>query len=439
MMFKIINVILLGFIICTNIFAQQEKFGFKISGSDDIISDVYLIHKDLVLDSICVLTGPDGKNYKTYSFEYYDDGKLKRDYNFISFPMFNNQRPYWIPGYRKYFYNERGDADSISTGYWYNYQWHDSSSYRYDYVYNAVGKILSKTVFSNGVITQIEQNSYDSANNLILNKVIDPVLQDTTDNIREYDEQNRLILRKSVKSNHPDTFYQYEYQYDSTGNINCTVTYINEGDWYTDCKYYFEFDEFGKTVNELFLDNYNPVDSTWGLSQDIPFNYNENDQILNMGGTYWCCYNSDGNPDSLVDTHIIYSGYLGGRATLVDSYGNIIKLPEHSFGYTNYYYSELITSLKGRKENEINFTLCQNYPNPFNPSTTILLELPEDGKVNLEVFDVNGRRVATLINGFRTAGRYHIDFNGSRLASGVYFYRVITPNFSAVKRMLLVK
>ncbi|MBN2424073.1 MAG: T9SS type A sorting domain-containing protein [Calditrichaceae bacterium] len=85
------------------------------------------------------------------------------------------------------------------------------------------------------------------------------------------------------------------------------------------------------------------------------------------------------------------------------------------------------------------YALEQNYPNPFNPSTTILLELPEDGKVNLEVFDVNGRRVATLINGFRTAGRYHIDFNGGHLASGVYFYRVVTPNFSAVKRMLLVK
>jgi len=439
-MFKMINVILLIFIICTNNFAQQKTFGFKISCSDDIISDVYLIHKDLVLDSAHVSTDPDGKNYKTYKFEYYNDGKLKRDYNIIPFGVLDTtqSRPIWIwiPGYQTYFYNERGDVDSISTGYWYNDQWHDSKSYRNDYVYNTIGKILSKTVISNGLITEIEQNSYDSVGNLILNKVINPVSLDTT--VREYDEQNRLKFKKSVKFGNYDNFTQYEYQYDSTGNNNCTVTDFNVDDPYPAWKYCFEFDEFGKTVNELLLSDYNPVDSTWGLSVDIPFNYNENAQILNMGDSYWCCYNTDGNLDTLVNIHIVYSGYLGGRATLVDSYGNIIRLPNY-IGFTTFYYSELTTSLQERKENEINFTLYQNYPNPFNPKTIIRWQLETSSSVNLSIYNSLGQKICTLISEKQAAGSHQIEFDGTRLASGIYFYRLQSGKKVQMKKMLFIK
>ena len=365
-MFKIINVILLGFIICTNIFAQQKPFGFRIFGMDDIISDIHLIHKNFVLDSVCVSSYPGSGIIKTYNCEYYDDGKLKSDYNFISFKFLDNNSPnpklISIPGYRYYFYNERGDVDSISTRYFYNSQWHDSSSYRMDYIYDTNGKILSKTFFNNGELTKIEQNSYDLVDNLILNRVIDLVLQDTTDNIREYDEQNRLVIKKSIKRVDPDNYKQYVYQYDSTGNALCTFIDIDEGEPNPVWKYDFEFDEFGKTINEVFFSSYDPEHSTWFSTLNISFEYDDNSKILYMGGSYWCRYNADGNLDTLINTHPVDSGYLGGRATLGDAYGNIIKLPDY-YAVSTFFYSELITGIKLRNENEINFSLYQNYRN----------------------------------------------------------------------------
>lgn len=85
------------------------------------------------------------------------------------------------------------------------------------------------------------------------------------------------------------------------------------------------------------------------------------------------------------------------------------------------------------------FALSQNYPNPFNPTTVIDYQLPKDTHVTLRVYDVLGREVATLVDGEVSAGYHQAAFNGSRFASGVYFYRLTTPGFTKVMKMLLVK
>ncbi len=85
------------------------------------------------------------------------------------------------------------------------------------------------------------------------------------------------------------------------------------------------------------------------------------------------------------------------------------------------------------------FLLEQNYPNPFNPSTTIRYQLPAAGEVKLEVYDVLGKKVATLVNERQAAGVYQALWNASGLASGVYFYRLQAGNFVATKKMMLVK
>jgi alpha-tubulin suppressor-like RCC1 family protein len=84
--------------------------------------------------------------------------------------------------------------------------------------------------------------------------------------------------------------------------------------------------------------------------------------------------------------------------------------------------------------------LGQNYPNPFNPSTTIAYGVPNTGKVTLEVFDILGRKVATLLNGEnKTAGRYTLNFNASNLASGMYIYRLRAGNIVITKKLTLIK
>ena len=89
-----------------------------------------------------------------------------------------------------------------------------------------------------------------------------------------------------------------------------------------------------------------------------------------------------------------------------------------------------------------NFSLTQNYPNPFNPSTKISYSIPLEGKVSLSIFDMTGKEVKSLVNSVQTAGYYSVSFDGSSLASGVYYYRVTVTgqnNFVATRKMLLVK
>ncbi len=85
------------------------------------------------------------------------------------------------------------------------------------------------------------------------------------------------------------------------------------------------------------------------------------------------------------------------------------------------------------------FTLQQNYPNPFNPATIISFSLPHSANASLKVYDMLGREVATLVNGYTTSGTHEVTFNAASLASGIYFCRLTSGNFTEVKKMMLVK
>ncbi len=87
----------------------------------------------------------------------------------------------------------------------------------------------------------------------------------------------------------------------------------------------------------------------------------------------------------------------------------------------------------------IKFELAQNYPNPFNPSTTISFSIPEASNVSLKIFNTLGQEVKTLVNGFKEAGSYKINFDAKNLTSGLYFYRIDAGTFSQVKKMMLLK
>jgi len=84
-------------------------------------------------------------------------------------------------------------------------------------------------------------------------------------------------------------------------------------------------------------------------------------------------------------------------------------------------------------------SLAQNFPNPFNPRTTISFSLAKEGNVRLEVFDVSGRRVQSLVDGVKSAGRHTVDFDASSFSSGVYFYRLIAGGIVEQKKMVLLK
>ncbi len=90
-----------------------------------------------------------------------------------------------------------------------------------------------------------------------------------------------------------------------------------------------------------------------------------------------------------------------------------------------------------------NFEMSQNYPNPSNPKSKISFELPEEGRVTIKIYDITGREVITLLDETRAADYYTIEFDGTNLASGVYFYRIDAAgslqHFSKTLKMILVK
>ena len=102
--------------------------------------------------------------------------------------------------------------------------------------------------------------------------------------------------------------------------------------------------------------------------------------------------------------------------------------------YKNEYIQDPIVVVDSPAKMEI-----QNYPNPFNPSTLISFTLPEQGDVELKIFDVLGNEVATLVNESKPAGSYEVEWNASNLPSGVYIYQLVAGTNIQMKKMLLLK
>lgn len=138
----------------------------------------------------------------------------------------------------------------------------------------------------------------------------------------------------------------------------------------------------------------------------------------------------------------------------VQSSGNSTVPREYSFTDSklktgSYSYRLRIVDLDGKfaYSNEINveiespasFSLLQNYPNPFNPSTIIKYKTPVSGNISLIIYDVLGNEVETLVNEFKVAGEYEIEFSNANLTSGVYYYQFRTPTFAETKKMMLLK
>jgi hypothetical protein len=85
------------------------------------------------------------------------------------------------------------------------------------------------------------------------------------------------------------------------------------------------------------------------------------------------------------------------------------------------------------------YKLYPNFPNPFNPETRIRFSLPVAGRVKLEIFNISGQRIQTIVDEFKPAGMYEVYFNGKNRASGLYFYRLNAGSFIRTGRMILVK
>jgi len=141
---------------------------------------------------------------------------------------------------------------------------------------------------------------------------------------------------------------------------------------------------------------------------------------------------------------VLFKGSITAREILVGEYATV--LPHHSAGaLTKENFSEARAADEAKPAAAItSFELAQNYPNPFNPSTTISFVIPEAAQVTLQIYDVRGQLVKTLVDRMLATGRHQIvwdgkNASGQQVASGVYFYRMQAGSFSQSKTMLLVR
>ncbi len=220
--------------------------------------------------------------------------------------------------------------------------------------------------------------------------------------------------------------------YDDLLNVKVNGTITNKGTWNAFRNYLYFF----KNHNECSVNCFN-MNST-----DMQF---DSSSISGSGANSFAI--SSGGGTQAVSPNESYSVNLqfnptGGdtTATLDISCSEIGSLSSIYLIGHNYNTIVSVEENKNKLETIPNaFKLYQNYPNPFNPSTVISYQLPAAGHVTIKVYDILGRDIATLIDEYKTTGKYEVKFNGSSLTSGIYLYQIKSGSFVQTKKMMLIK
>lgn len=111
----------------------------------------------------------------------------------------------------------------------------------------------------------------------------------------------------------------------------------------------------------------------------------------------------------------------------------------HYYGPNGVWWNTITSVALSDFNTPIKYEISQNYPNPFNPTTMINFSVSRDGNVNITVYDALGKAVEVLVDGYKQAGNYRVIWNASRFASGIYFYRMRSNNFTQIRKMILMK
>ena len=176
-------------------------------------------------------------------------------------------------------------------------------------------------------------------------------------------------------------------------------------------------------------------------------------------GFYLSTDNIISTSDDLIENAVVNSlsnGYYTNKSISVDLDNTSVPYGEYYVGVffddqsavsesnendnTVYYNSSIPVSVEDiSSQIPGQYFLSQNYPNPFNPSTKISYDLSKEGMVSIMIYDMLGREVGNLVNEFKSAGRYSIEFNASNLSSGTYFYRITAGDFTEIKKLILMK
>jgi hypothetical protein len=166
--------------------------------------------------------------------------------------------------------------------------------------------------------------------------------------------------------------------------------------------------------------------------------------MLLLGAYYVTTYSQTNNIQNLTVTPTA-SNFTYPQSVFVDSHSGNIWVTDFDNNRVLRFDVSVLTSVDDSHQSSVlsNYFLSQNYPNPFNPSTKISWQSPVSSWQTIKVYDVLGDELATLVDEFKPAGSYEVEFNTSNIkhhpSSGIYFYQLKTGSFIQTKKMVLVK
>lgn len=331
--------------------------------------------------------------------------------------------------------------------YWDTTQW--MNIYRYQYGFNAIGK-KSQNMYQMWDGTQWqnqtrEQYMYNNQNQL--SEQIDQFwLGNTWMNTNRYqytynsNGDNTEEVYQEWDGNQWTNQERYQYTYTNSGKINQEIYQkwnSTQSKFNNQNRYTYSYDNQGNNT-EYLEEKWDGAN--WQNQSRTQLSYNAQNQwtlwltqAWNQNMITWThqyrtqfTYNSDNDLSEILD-QVYYSG-------------NWENLSQQIYEYTSTRPDAVPTPVeKSHVTIPDAIILNQNFPNPFNPSTQIAYELTTPQNVRLSVYDITGRRIATLINSRQSAGSHIVSFNANNLSSGIYFYRLEAGDFMQTRKMILLK
>lgn len=355
-----------------------------------------------------------------------------------------------------YYYNDDLSLNYFINAIWYNGEWIDLD--KHTNTYNSEGKLISvlwelfNSTTKEWHQTEKDTFNYDSLGNRIFSLHQSFNGQEFVNDFKyedSYDTANNLVSSvnqdwtdgtwvnssKSVYTHTPENvndttlfqvwtndqwvnYYLTNYEYDEIHNTIAILTKIwQEQQWIDYALGKFDYDE----NNNLVLESLQMiVNNNWENWFRIFYEYDDDNNLIHLFGEEWenDRWVPENEPLKVTNPDGILYGYLAKEIFLF--YGNP-------------------TSVGSERSIADGFNLLQNFPNPFNPNTVISYNIPEHSLVILNIYNLLGEKIKTLVEKEQAPGKYQINFDGNNLPSGIYFYQLKTDKFQQTKKMLLLR
>ena len=368
------------------------------------------------IDSLIYITQPPFLNVKIVC-AYDNQGRISSE---IWLPWTYGK---WKPDYRlTYIYNTIGKLGSILfesfSSIW-------SPNNRIIFVYDSLGNKSSETkeVMINSCWVNEYYNSYsydchgNEQNNVVMTwKDTSWVNSIRYRNIYSGEIRDSMYIEEWVDNKWlPNVLFIFGYDY--MGNLSSSLIYSSDGlQWINAIKSGFNYD-VDRNMTSGLIEEWNG--SNWINYSRFSYEYKFGNYFTHGQNEIW-------------QNGIWVNGDDSFYFTTTNEYN-------HGFNGTDLKVYYKLTSTNEKRLEQFNFSLFQNYPNPFNPITIIKYTIPDDGLVQLKVYDILGKEIITLVNEYKLKGHHEVKLDASDLPSGAYIYRINSGSFNKSGKMILQK